>query len=239
MSFRSRLLVPSALLIAVPLLAACGDEEEPLESAHVVVADASGSANKVELSTEARDLFALRITEMEAPSTVTFMIFNTDVGSQACPPLAVSLATSDNSTAIDDTLAGYAAQAPAKAEEYVTCALGSTKGTDIFSGVANAATLLEGVEGERSIDLVTDGCNTTDLGELMARTCRSDITDPQWRERVLEALPPELSPDLTGISLTLTGLGRGAGIPGERVLSLREFWTRYAERLGATITING
>src|SRR5205085_6489420 len=127
-SSRTVLIAISAALLGSPLLAACGGGSAPDPSGYVVVADASGSAAKGGLLAEGKNVFAQRIRAMEGPATASFMIFNTNVGSSVCPPLKVVLAWSSNSTAMSDTRDGYAQVAPAKADEYVQCALGNTQG---------------------------------------------------------------------------------------------------------------
>lgn len=219
-------------------LTACGNTETAPASAWVVVGDASLSTDATHLIDEAEAHFAKRISNMPAPSSVTFMIFNTDVGSATCPPLTVTLETGKNSTLIDDTRKGYAAQATNKANEYVECALGNQRGTDIFGGIANAADLVKDAPGSKEIDLFTDGCNAATYGTLKIATCGQKVTDPEWRKKTLAELPDEFKPDLSGVTLTMTGIARGSKINSQRVLSLKQFWQEYANLVHATITLN-
>jgi len=219
-------------------LAACGNTEKAPASAWVIVGDASMSTNATHIVDDAEAQFSQRIANMPAPSSVTFMIFNTDVGSSTCPPLTVTLESGDNSTAIDDTRQGYAAQAKAKADEYVKCALGNQHGTDIFGGIANAETILAKAPGAKAIDLFTDGCNAATYGGLKIRTCGKNVIDPKWRKKTLAALPAEYKPDLTGVTVTMTGIARGSKMDSQQVLALREFWQEYAALTHASITLN-
>ncbi|MFC0316044.1 hypothetical protein ACFQNE_11510 [Gordonia phosphorivorans] len=197
-----------------------------------MLADASASAEQSEMKNKAAEEFASAVGRLTAPGKVTLMAFNTQVGSSPCEPVVASLPWDPNSTTVDDKKKELVAQAPAAVAPYFECVETHTsvQGTDIIGGIAEAADVLRSTPGDKAISLVTDGCNNS----YGANTCAIEVTDPAWRSARIEALPTEMKPDLTGVTLTITGLGRGADINSAQVQGLKAFFREYAEATHAT-----
>lgn len=223
----------TSTLLCAALLAGCGGDDEPEASGYVVVADISGSAAAIDLLGTARTVLADTVSSMEAPSTTTFLAFNMEVGSSACPPIEIDLEWSDNSTEVRDLRASYVDPAVAAVDPYVECSLKSFggTGTDLFGGIAQAAKALDGVSGTRRIDVVTDGCHVAEG----LNTCRPKVADAAWRRQALDGLNELLKPDLSGVELTFYGVGRGSKLQSAAVLGLKQLYTDYADLTGATV----
>lgn len=226
-----------AVLCAVGsgVLAACGGSgDAPPQTGTVVVADVSGSAEKTGLRDDAAAQFGNAVESMGAPGKVALLAFNNEVGSATCPPVTVTLNWSDNSTEVQDNRAKLAAQAPAAAGPYFDCAKASVKkdASDVFGGIAEAATLLKDVPGAKAMVIVSDGCSNS----YKVNTCAKGVADSGWRAEKLASLPDSLKPSLSGVSITFVGLARGTNLQSAQVQGLRSLYTEYAEAAGATIT---
>lgn len=231
---RARALLPLVAGVLTISATGCGGETPPPKSAYVVLADVSGSGQRIGLVDEAKRLLGERVSQMRAPSRATFLAFNMQVGSSTCPPVKVDLAWSDNSTEVSDNRASYVEPAKAAIDPYVECALASYSGggTDVFGGISEAASLMAGIPGEKEIDMVTDGCHST----KSLRTCTKQVANPKWRANVLKALPAALKPHLSGVALKMYGVARGSRLQSDQVQGLRSLYSEYAAAIGATVT---
>lgn len=221
------------ILLAGMTLSACGGDGAPAASGSVVVADVSKSTAVIGLRDEAKAVLADRVQEMEAPSSVTFLAFNMQVGSSACPPVQVELEWDDNSTRLQDTRDGYVQPAVDALDPYIQCALDSfgEGGTDVFGAISAGASSLEGLAGSRTLDVVTDGCHTA----KKLRTCVNSVADAEYRAELLDQLPAVWKPDLSGVKVTFHGVGRGSDLESDAILGLKALYEEYGEEAGATV----
>lgn len=224
-----------AAVISLIVLAGCGGGDEvPPATATVVVADVSGSAEKLGLRGDATTELVSAVHGMQAPAKVFLVAFNTEVGSSTCAPVTVDLQWSDVSTDVEDTKAAYATQAEAAAEPYFECARNSTTkdGTDVFGGVAAGYQLIKDAAGDRTMILVTDGCHTYQF-----KTCAKKVANAEWRAQTLANLSDAMKPDLSGVQMTIEGLARGSHLQSAQVQGLRALYEEYAAMTGAELTL--
>lgn len=223
----------AGLVALVAALASGCSEGVPEENAYVVLADISKSTEKLGMLDDAKKVLGARVASMEAPSRATFLAFNMEVGSSTCPPVRIDLQWSDNSTEVRDNRESYVAPARAAIDPYVECSLASFSdtGTDVFGGIAQAASALDGVPGVRTIDVVTDGCHVTQT----LRTCKKKVADAGWRAEAMASLADSLTPDLSGVLVTFHGVGRGSRLQSDANLGLKELYKEYATQTGATV----
>ncbi|MCL3836885.1 hypothetical protein [Aeromicrobium duanguangcaii] len=227
----------AALAVAsLVLLGACGGgDDTPSASATAVVADVSGSAEKLGLREDATTELGAAVRAMSAPAKVFLIAFNTEVGSSVCSPVTVDLPWSDVSTDIEDTKASYEPQALAAADPYLECARTSVKkdGTDVFGGIAAGHQLIKAAPGTKKLVLVTDGCHTYQF-----KTCVKQVADADWRAAKVAGLDDTMKPDLAGVDITIKGLARGSHLQSAQVQGLRAFYEEYAETTGAALTFS-
>lgn len=220
------------LVVLMGATAACGGDDAPPANATVVLADVSQSANKSALVESATSEFYSAVKSIAAPGTVTLYAFNTQVGSEDCKPLVANLKWDRNSTKIDDAKAALVAKAPAAVTKYYACVDEKMRapGTDIFGGIAEAANRLKDVPGTKTIRLVSDGCNNSYDTDL----CSMKVVDAAWRADRINALPDAMKPDLSGVTIDVTGLAKNADLNSAQVQGLKSFFTEYAEATHAT-----
>ncbi|MFI8774651.1 hypothetical protein ACIGKQ_21165 [Gordonia sp. NPDC062954] len=218
-------LVGASLLLIIGLTA-CGSEE-PAASGSVVLADVSESADATELQNNASNAFVAAVNDLDAPGKATLFAFNTQVGSSPCEPVVATLTWDENSTTVEDNKKELVAAAPSAVSPYFDCVEQNVDapGTDIFGGIAEAANILASTPGDKTIVLVTDGCNNS----YDTDTCSIQVVDQAWRTERLDALPSSMKPDLSGVTLEVVGLGRGADINSAQVQGLKSFFNEYAE----------
>ena len=223
-----------SLVICGFLLAACGDDSAATEtSATVIVVDVSGSGENINLRQDAKQQAVKAINAIDAPGRVHILAFNMEVGATDCKPISVNLETSDVSTEVKDNKKKYAAQIADVLDPYFDCAQASVikDGTDVIGGIVAGHQLIQDVDGEQSIVLVTDGCQTYKFS-----TCSKNISNAEWRAKQLENLDKSLIPDLSGVDLVMTDVSRGSNLQSEQVQGLRAFWEEYAAAAGNTIS---
>ncbi len=232
---RTAVVVAAAAAVTLGGLTACSDDP-PAANGTVVLADVSQSANKGELVDSATSEFLAAVRSANAPATVTLYAFNTQVGSEDCKPLVATVKWDRNSTNVDDEKAKLVAQAPAAVKKYYACVDEKMQapGTDIFGGIAEAANLLKNVPGTRTIELVSDGCNNSYDTDL----CSLSVVDAGWRAERIKALPDSMKPDLSGITLNVSGLAKNADLNSAQVQGLKSFFSEYAEVTHAEYTTN-
>jgi hypothetical protein len=56
-----------------------------------------------------------------------------------------------------------------------------------------------------------------------------------FAQEVIDALPARLTPDLSGIQITVSGLGVGTHLNADQIGVLREIWTLYAAKTNASV----
>lgn len=232
---RAARVIAAVVMAALGGLTACSDDP-PAANATVVLADVSQSANKGELVDSATSEFYSAVKSASAPATVTLYAFNTQVGSEDCRPLVATVKWDRNSTNVDDEKTKLVSQAPAAVKKYYSCVDETMRapGTDIFGGIAEASNLLKGVSGTRTIELVSDGCNNSYDTDL----CGIHVVDASWRDARIKALPDSMKPDLSGITLNVSGLAKNADLNSAQVQGLKAFFSEYAEVTHAEYTAN-
>ncbi len=232
---RSALLVLAALMGA--LLLGCEDPRPPKPSSHVVLIDVSKSATRTELMKTGVAIASERVKSMRAPGKVTVLAFVANSSVNSCDPLGIELPWSPNPTEISDAREDLVALAPTKITELLDCVLqkSDSVATDIFGSIIRGSRLIDSAAEIKTIDVVTDGCQT----EGKIRTCQPWIADPDKLESNLNSLPVIARPHLDGVTVVMTGVGKGAKAGGKRDLTeteaegLRIFWETYLEAFGA------
>ncbi|GAA1508719.1 hypothetical protein [Nocardioides humi] len=219
-------------LLSLGLMSACGG---PTDGDHTVVNfDVSRSANnaKANLVNEAKKVLAAQVSAMKAGDRVTAVGFNFAPGT-SCKPLVFTIAEDANSEEERVQRAANTGGLPAAFDGYIECLTGESgfagKGSAIFGSIPTA---LDKAQADRypidAIITVTEGCS---YGEGVP------VCNPNWLARddlataVVEKLPAELKPDLTGISLAWVGLGQGTKLQAPDIARLAGVYAAYA---GAT-----
>lgn len=227
-------------LLVVSLAACGGDAPQPMAATAVNgvgVADFSLSAlqDEANLSPTAQANVADSVAAMKPGTRYTVVGFNNRPGS-ACTPLVFELQNASSGEE-DDQRDLMQAQLPQAWAQYTDCMTGQygsggNGGSFIFGAIPTALTAAQiDLYPINRLDIVTDGCA---VGEGM-RTCSPDLLDPGFAQKVVDSLPPSLLPDLTGIQLTVTGLGVGTHLDAQQIEVLKEIWRLYAAKTHTTV----
>lgn len=178
----------------------------------------------------AQQTVASRLAALTPGYRITVVGFNNRPGT-ACTPLVFDYVNASSGEEEDqmDTMQAGLPDAFAGYQACLTGAYGSngTKGSEIFgaipTGIIAAQASTYPLTG---ITVVTDGCA---VGEGI-RTCDPEqMQQDGFPQQVIDALPESLKPDLSGISLTVVGLGAGKHLNADQIDILRDIWRIYAQ----------
>lgn len=228
-----------AMIIMCLLCAsACGRGEEEHSTHTLVISDVSlsGLDTGARLDEVARTVMTSTINNAEPGDVITTYAFG-KVLTSACQPITANFSQQGNSEERDQLKANLVASAPELYTSLIKCVRdeqsggSSDSGSPIFGAIVEAVVEANATAPVDTIHLVTDGCS---FGEGVA-TCTKQMTKPKFAEKLIKLMPPALKPNLSGITLVVTGLGQGSGASSPRLSALRQVFTEYSVATGSTV----
>jgi hypothetical protein len=225
-------------LAAVVVASAVGCGGQHVQKHVLEISDVTGSAldGTERLNIVAKDEGVTLINSLHAGDSLTVYAFGRTLTS-SCEPISADFAAQDNTEEQDQLRSDVAAALPAKYDKYVSCLRDKTTGGSAYGGSPIFGAITEAVEAAKTngpitqIQLITDGCT---WGEGPP-TCSAVIKNPGVAKKFISQLPASLKPNLTGIPMTITGLGRGTDMSSAELSALRQIFSDYGEATGSIV----
>ncbi|MGB4918596.1 MAG: hypothetical protein WBO89_12870 [Propionicimonas sp.] len=177
------------------------------------------------------------LERMTGSGTVAVLAFTSEVGSSRCVPPKATVTWAGNTEKFEKAKKVASSQLLATLPDYFACAADSVKkkSSDILGAFAEAHSMLDGKAGQRTVALISDGCQNT----YKIKTCKNEkMVDAKWRKAALAALPAALRPDFAGVDLIMQGVAVNSEMQQTGVDALKSLYREFAALTSAkSITI--
>lgn len=190
----------------------------------LVVVDVSGSIDGTDLLAAAENKTRELVGQLQPGGQVSVRTFSDDVTAN-CRPLRFQVPAAANTATRARALEAAKAAVAPKFAELVACARQYGHKTEYFGGVATAVT---STPDAKQVFLFSDACENVTLHSICDAKA---LRNPQ---AIADQVPDALIPDLTGVHITLSGVGRNAHLDAVSLENLRQAIRLWIARTHAT-----